>query len=77
MELPVVFTVAEFCAAHRISRSLLYLEWKAGTGPRFLRVGTRILITREAAAQWRVERERNTADSAAAASAVSAQTPAA
>jgi hypothetical protein len=76
MEQPVVFTVVEFCAAHRISRSLLYLEWKAGTGPRFLRVGTRILITREAAAQWRMERERNTAESAAAGFAVSAQTPA-
>jgi hypothetical protein len=60
MEQPI-FTVAEFCAVHRISRTRLYSEWKEGTGPRFFRVGTKILITDEAAANWRREREVATA----------------
>jgi hypothetical protein len=55
-----VYTVAEFCAAHRISRSRLYLEWKAGTGPRFFHSGTKVLITREGAAARRASRERET-----------------
>ena len=45
MEQPV-FTVAEFCAVHRISRTRLYQEWKNGTGPRFFDVGAKILIRR-------------------------------
>jgi hypothetical protein len=52
-----VFTVAEFCSAHRISRSTLYNLWTAGTGPTVLRVGTKILISTEAAADWRRSRE--------------------
>jgi len=56
MEQPV-FTVAEFCAAHRISRSRLYLEWRRGTGPRFFNVGAKVLITREAACDWCRARE--------------------
>ena len=39
---PTVYTVAEFCATHRISRSSLYMEWKKDSGPRVLRVGTKI-----------------------------------
>jgi hypothetical protein len=56
MEQPV-FTIAEFCAAHRISRSSLYLAWRDGVGPRFFHVGSKVLITRESAAEWRAERE--------------------
>jgi hypothetical protein len=56
MEQPV-FTVAEFCAVHRISRTRLYQEWKQGTGPRFFNAGAKILIRAEAAADWRRERE--------------------
>lgn len=56
-----VSTVNEFCAAHRISRTRLYQEWKDGTGPRFFRVGAKILITDEAGADWRREREAATA----------------
>ena len=51
------FTVAEFCDAHRISRAKLYQLWKAGIGPRVLRVGAKVIITCEAAAEWRRERE--------------------
>jgi predicted DNA-binding transcriptional regulator AlpA len=50
---PLAFSVAAFCAAHGISRSLFYELQKAGRGPRILRVGRRVLITLEAAAEWR------------------------
>jgi hypothetical protein len=47
------FTVSEFCDAHRISRSKLYQLWSAGRGPRFIQIGTKKIITTEAAATWR------------------------
>jgi predicted DNA-binding transcriptional regulator AlpA len=51
----LAFTISEFCAAHRISRSWLYKEWKAGRGPRIKRIGSKVIITSEAAADWRHE----------------------
>jgi excisionase family DNA binding protein len=54
---PAAFTIAEFCEAHRISRSKLYQLFKNGTGPAVIRIGTKVLISREAAASWRRERE--------------------
>lgn len=51
------FTVNEFCRAHRISRSALYALWRAGIGPRYISVGIKKLISFEAAAAWRRERE--------------------
>ncbi|MGX9426137.1 MULTISPECIES: hypothetical protein [Bradyrhizobium] len=50
------FTVNEFCARHRISVQLFYKIRKQM--PRTFNVGTRVLISREAAAAWRRERER-------------------
>jgi hypothetical protein len=47
------YTVNEFCAAHRISRAKLYQLWAAGLGPRFMHVGTKRIISIEAAADWR------------------------
>jgi hypothetical protein len=47
------YTIAEFCAAHRISRSKLYQLWAAGAGPRFMHIGSKKIITVEAAADWR------------------------
>jgi hypothetical protein len=47
------YTVSEFCDAHRISRSKLYQLWSADLGPRFIQVGTKKIITTEAAANWR------------------------
>jgi hypothetical protein len=47
------YTVSEFCAAHRISRSKLYELWASGTGPRFIFIGSKRIITVEAAADWR------------------------
>ena len=51
------FTILEFCAAHRLSRAKLYQLWNEGVGPRVLKVGTKVLISAEAAAQWRRDRE--------------------
>jgi hypothetical protein len=49
------FTVQEFCARHRISVQLFYKN--RNEMPRTFRVGTRVLISREAAAAWRRARE--------------------
>ena len=47
------YTVDQFCDAHQISRVTFYrLRW-ANRGPREMRVGTRVLVSREAAAAWR------------------------
>jgi hypothetical protein len=50
------FTVNEFCARHRISVQLFYKNRKQM--PRTFNVGTRVLISKEAAAAWRREREQ-------------------
>jgi hypothetical protein len=47
------FSVEEFCQRHGISRAFLYLLWRRGDGPCFMQVGTRRLISREAAGEWR------------------------
>ena len=52
------YTVDAFCAAHGISRGMLYKLWLAGTGPRFKQVGAKRLISVEAAAEWRNAGER-------------------
>jgi predicted DNA-binding transcriptional regulator AlpA len=49
--------VNEFCYAHGISRAMLYNLWKVGRGPRYMQIGTRRLISREAGAAWRREME--------------------
>ena len=50
------FSVAEFCKRHRISPQLFY-KFKDQM-PVTFRIGTRVLISREAAAAWRAKRER-------------------
>jgi len=54
------FDILEFCHRHAISRSAFYNSVKNGTGPRLMRLGARVLISREAAEQWRREREQDT-----------------
>jgi predicted DNA-binding transcriptional regulator AlpA len=55
------YSIETFCAAHAISRSSFYLLLKDGKAPRLMRIGTRVLISREAAADWRRERESEAA----------------
>jgi predicted DNA-binding transcriptional regulator AlpA len=47
------YTFPEFCATYRVSRSAVYKMWAAGTGPRVMRLGAKILISAEAAEDWR------------------------
>lgn len=47
------YTIPEFCDAHRISEALYYKARAAGLGPREKRVLTKVIITEEAAAEWR------------------------
>lgn len=57
-------TIAQFCDAHHISRTHLHNMCKAGKGPRIFRLGRRVLISAEAAADWRRQLEQETAATA-------------
>jgi hypothetical protein len=50
-------TVREFCRRHRISLSFYYKLRAAGLAPDAMKLGARVLITREAQRRWRRERE--------------------
>ena len=56
---PLAMSIAEFCAAHRISEDLFFKMRRQGWGPVVMRVGARRLISVEAAAEWRKSRESN------------------
>lgn len=47
------FSVADFCRRHGFSVQLFYKEKQKGLMPATFRVGTRVLISRESAAEWR------------------------
>jgi hypothetical protein len=51
------FSIRAFCARHSISESFFHKLRSLGLGPAIMKVGTRTLISREAAARWRAERE--------------------
>lgn len=55
----LALSIPEFCRAHGISEGMYYKMKKQNRGliPREMKIGTRTLITLEAAAKWRVERE--------------------
>jgi hypothetical protein len=46
-------TIEEFCEAHKISRGFLNILRQRGEAPDFIKVGRRVLISSEAAADWR------------------------
>ena len=52
------YSVIEFCERHRISVQMFYKN--RDEMPTTFRVGSRVLISREAAAAWRAEREAAT-----------------
>jgi len=58
------FKIAEFCAAHRISRSKFYILKAKGLAPRITDVDGARIITVEDAAAWRRERAEAAAASA-------------
>lgn len=47
------YSVHEFCIAHGITRVMFYKMLKDGRGPKIMKVGTRTLISLEAASDWR------------------------
>jgi hypothetical protein len=51
------FSIGEFCRRNRISIQLFYKLKKVGMMPATFRLGARVLISKEAAAAWRRERE--------------------
>ena len=51
------YSIDEFCTAHGIGKAHFYVMRKRGDGPRVMKVGTRTLISVEAAAEWRLARE--------------------
>ena len=54
------FTITEFCRRHMISEAFYFKLRLIGLAPQTMKVGNkRTLITREAAARWRAERERD------------------
>jgi hypothetical protein len=61
------YSVKEFCERNSISRAFFYLLLKRGAGPKISKRGSRTLISREAAAEWR--RAQDTAPTTATESA--------
>ena len=53
-------SIKSFCIAHGISESFFYKLREQGQGPREMRLGSRVFITLESAARWRIEREAAT-----------------
>ena len=51
------FSVVEFCLLHNICRATFVNYERAGVGPRLMRVGGRVLVSREAAEAWRRQLE--------------------
>ena len=48
----VAYTIAEFCASHRLSLSMYYKLKKAGNGPRESHTGSKVIISLVNAAAW-------------------------
>jgi hypothetical protein len=51
------YSIDEFCRRHNISHGTYYNLKNRGLGPREARAMSRVIITKEAAADWRRERE--------------------
>jgi hypothetical protein len=55
------YSIALFCARHGISERFYFKLKAKGRGPAEMQLGNRVLISREAAARWRAEREAESA----------------
>ena len=56
------YSISQFCARHGISIQLFYKLKPQGLMPATFNLGTRVLISQEAAAAWRRAREAATAN---------------
>ena len=61
---PLAMSIREFCTAHRISEDMFYKMRREKWGPTVMHVGSRTLISHEAAERWRREREGAAIDAA-------------
>jgi hypothetical protein len=52
----MAYSVDAFCAAHHISRAFYFILRERGEAPAEMHLGRRILISKEAAAEWRKAR---------------------
>ncbi len=59
-----VHSIPEFCAENDISIGEYFAMKKRDQGPREIRIGRRVTISHEAAADWRKEREAKSASAA-------------
>jgi hypothetical protein len=55
---PMAFSIRQFCQGHNISPDTYFRMARVGAGPQTMRVGGRTLISIEATAAWRREREQ-------------------
>ena len=51
------YSLAEFSRRHSISLQMYYKVAAQGLAPATFRLGARVLVSKEAAARWRAERE--------------------
>ena len=51
------YSIRQFCQRHGISESFYHKLQAKGLGPQTIRLGTRVLISKEAAGRWRLTRE--------------------
>jgi hypothetical protein len=65
-------TIPSFCVSNAISESLYFELKRKGKGPREIELENRIIITPDAEADWRREREAETAERRAASAAIRA-----
>jgi|SRR6516225_2186514 len=59
---PLAMSIRVFCALHGISEDMFYKMKRDGWGPATMKVGSRTLISVEAATAWRKERENAAAE---------------
>jgi hypothetical protein len=52
------YGIEGFCKRNGFSRAYLYLLWRRGEGPKFMQIGARRLISKEAGAEWRRSLEK-------------------
>jgi len=52
MQQPAAYRIAAFCKAYSVSRAFLYRLWDEGRGPRYAKIGRRVLIGHADATEW-------------------------
>jgi len=56
------FTIAEFCAAYKVSRGRLHELEQAGLGPKIYRIASRPYVSLTAAQEWQQRMESGAAE---------------